>query len=117
MFRIESKAASGRSKRVPLTGIMPLVGMGESSSAGTCQPMIIGDSTPDEVAVDEHMMGGCEGWELSLISSVSMMGMVLAVCPYLDQYVLVGAGNNVRFSRRTYYYLLIAPSPVCIAVC
>ncbi|BBM97233.1 splicing factor 3B subunit 3 [Marchantia polymorpha subsp. ruderalis] len=95
MFRIESKAASGRSKRVPLTGIMPLVGMGESSSAGTCQPMIIGDSTPDEVAVDEHMMGGCEGWELSLISSVSMMGMVLAVCPYLDQYVLVGAGNNL----------------------
>ena len=38
-----------------------------------------------------------DGWELILKSHVPLSGVVLAVAPYLDQYILTCAGNTVNF--------------------
>ena len=38
-----------------------------------------------------------DGWELILKSHVPLSGVVLAVAPYLDQYILTCAGNTVKF--------------------
>lgn len=98
ILRIESKGATGKNKVVPGKGMLSPIGMGESSSVGTSQPIVLGDSISDEVGGEEHRIAGSEGWELSLISQTNMQGMVLSVCPYLEQYILAGVGNNVRCS-------------------
>ncbi|KAK6945421.1 Cleavage/polyadenylation specificity factor, A subunit, N-terminal [Dillenia turbinata] len=50
-------------------------------------------SSPDDNSCDGIKLEDTEAWQLRLAYSVTMPGVVLAVCPYLDRYFLVSAGN------------------------
>jgi hypothetical protein len=50
------------------------------------------DSTQNSLIFPES-----DEWELILKSHVPLSGVVLAVAPYLDQYILTCAGNTVKF--------------------
>ncbi|KAL3699902.1 hypothetical protein R1sor_017924 [Riccia sorocarpa] len=98
VLRIESKGEAGKSKGLLGKGTMCGGRIGESPEIGSSQPMDLCESSPeDNVDRDEQMnAAGSEGWELSLMSQTLTQGMVLAVCPYLEQYILAAVGNNLH---------------------
>lgn len=50
-------------------------------------------SSPDDTSCDGIKLEETEAWHLRLAYSTTWLGMVLAVCPYLDRYFLASAGN------------------------
>lgn len=50
---------------------------------------------PDEASCEGVRFEEGRGWQLTLKWHVSMPGIVLAVCPYLEQYILASAGNSL----------------------
>ncbi|KAJ8754519.1 hypothetical protein K2173_005680 [Erythroxylum novogranatense] len=50
-------------------------------------------SSPDNNSCDGSKLEENESWQLHLSSATPYAGMVLAICPYLDRYFLVSAGN------------------------
>ncbi|CAL5362876.1 unnamed protein product [Camellia sinensis] len=52
-------------------------------------------SSPDDTSCDGIKLEETEAWHLRLAYSTTWLGMVLAVCPYLDRYFLASAGNAV----------------------
>lgn len=60
------------------------------SSSSHCSSQ--GDPCSDGIHLDEIGAG-----QLRLVSQATSSGAVLAVCPYLDQYVLASAGNTVSY--------------------
>lgn len=100
IFRIQSKFALAKNKgcsgSVDGVGNAPLAGDHEPSSSSSCTSMVMGESAVhDAVGQDEHKIADSESWSLSLVSQTGLNGMILAVSPYLEQYVLASAGNNV----------------------
>lgn len=51
--------------------------------------------TPDEASCEGVRFEEGGGWQLTLKWHVSMPGIVLAVCPHLEQYILASAGNSL----------------------
>ncbi|KAL2651850.1 hypothetical protein R1flu_019978 [Riccia fluitans] len=98
ILRIESRGLAGKSMGLIVKGATGGVRMGESSEVGSSQPMDICDSAREDDGNREEQMNAAEfeGWELSLLSQTYTQGMVLAVCPYLEQYVLAAVGNNLH---------------------
>ncbi|CAM6115609.1 unnamed protein product [Calypogeia fissa] len=103
IFRIQSRFVHGKSRScsdpvhgVSAVGNIPLGGEHEFSSLSTCTPMVIGESTViDDISQDELKITDNESWELSMVSQIGSNGMILAVSPYSEQYVLASAGNNL----------------------
>ncbi|OVA07289.1 Cleavage/polyadenylation specificity factor [Macleaya cordata] len=52
-------------------------------------------SSPDDNSCDGVKLEETEAWQLRLAYQSSLPGVVLAVCPYLDRYVLAAAGNTL----------------------
>ncbi|KGN59264.1 splicing factor 3B subunit 3-like isoform X1 [Cucumis sativus] len=50
-------------------------------------------SSPDDASSDGIKLEETEAWQLRVVYSTSLPGMVLAICPYLDRYFLASAGN------------------------
>ncbi|GMH18745.1 hypothetical protein Nepgr_020586 [Nepenthes gracilis] len=50
-------------------------------------------SSPDDNSCDGLKLEDGEAWQLQLASTTMLPGMVLAVCPYLDNYFLASSGN------------------------
>jgi splicing factor 3B subunit 3 len=51
--------------------------------------------SPDEPSCEGVRFEEGGGWQLTLKWHVSVPGIVLAVCPYLEQYILASAGNSL----------------------
>ncbi|ERN01370.1 splicing factor 3B subunit 3 isoform X1 [Amborella trichopoda] len=52
-------------------------------------------SSPDDASGDGVKLEECEACNLRVKWSFTLPGVVLAICPYLDRYILVSAGNNL----------------------
>lgn len=52
-------------------------------------------SSPDDASSDGIKLEETEAWQLRVVYSTTLPGMVLAICPYLDRYFLASAGNAV----------------------
>lgn len=63
-------------------------------------------SSPDDNnSFDGIKLEESEQWQLRLAYFMMFPGMVLAVCPYLDRYLLASAGNAVSFNALYLYFL------------
>lgn len=50
-------------------------------------------SSPDTNSCDEVKFEDSEAWQLQFLNAITWPGVVLAICPYLDQYFLASSGN------------------------
>ncbi|XP_021738312.1 pre-mRNA-splicing factor prp12-like isoform X1 [Chenopodium quinoa] len=50
-------------------------------------------SSPDDNSCDEAKLEDSEAWQLEFLSAITWPGVVLAICPYLDEYFLASSGN------------------------
>ncbi|KAE8726484.1 Mediator of RNA polymerase II transcription subunit 7 isoform 1 [Hibiscus syriacus] len=53
-------------------------------------------SSPDYTSCDGVKLEETEAWQLWLVYTVTLPGMVLAICPHLDSYFLASAGNALH---------------------
>lgn len=79
-----SDSGSVTQRNSPIGGYAPE----QLSSSSLC-------SSPDDNSSDGVKLEETEAWHLRLVYSTIWPGMVLAVCPYLDDYFLASAGNSV----------------------
>ncbi|KAF7804184.1 splicing factor 3B subunit 3 isoform X1 [Senna tora] len=80
-----SKAGSSSQRTSPFHEIVGYAPEHLSSSSLGSSP---DDNSSDGIKLDEN-----DAWQLRLAYETTWMGMVLALCPYLDHYFLASAGN------------------------
>ena len=52
-------------------------------------------SNPDDNSCDDIKLDDSEAWQLQFLHALTWPGVVLAICPYLDNYFLASSGNAV----------------------
>ncbi|ESQ48841.1 hypothetical protein EUTSA_v10019900mg [Eutrema salsugineum] len=80
-----SKAGSSSQRTSPFRDVAGFT-TEQLSSSSLC-------SSPDDNSYDGIKLDEAETWQLRLASATTWPGMVLAICPYLDNYFLASAGN------------------------
>uniref|UniRef100_A0A1J3E4J0 Pre-mRNA-splicing factor prp12 n=1 Tax=Noccaea caerulescens TaxID=107243 RepID=A0A1J3E4J0_NOCCA len=80
-----SKAGSSSQRTSPFRDVVGYA-TEQLSSSSLC-------SSPDDNSYDGIKLDEAETWHLRLASATTWPGMVLAICPYLDQFFLASAGN------------------------
>ncbi|XP_057535063.1 uncharacterized protein LOC130813276 isoform X1 [Amaranthus tricolor] len=50
-------------------------------------------SNPDDNSCDDIKLDDSEAWQLQFLHALTWPGVVLAICPYLDNYFLASSGN------------------------
>ncbi|KAE8125287.1 hypothetical protein FH972_020114 [Carpinus fangiana] len=81
-----SKAGSASQRTSPFCEVVGYA-TEQLSSSSLC-------SSPDDTSCDGVKLEETEAWQLRSASSITLQGMVLAICPYLDRYFLASAGNS-----------------------
>lgn len=99
VFELAPKYALGNDMAFPNLS-SSATGLGSpfsESSSHNSEPCLASDldMATDDYGGDSLRFAEGEGWELTLKCQVTLSGVVLAVAPYLEQYILASAGNSL----------------------